>query len=138
MKIAHLLLTSGLQYHLTLKVVRKFVADHILNLLLFFREKILGISCESSARQMIHMKCQILLSLKNTKKKKNKQKKTRKKTQHKMMSSAAVVISTLKVKNTCSQCCNSFRLNQYDVNLIKFSCILATQLFLLLCIYLSF
>ena len=34
--------------------------------LLYFSEKIsLDISCESSARQMIHIKCQVLFSLKN-------------------------------------------------------------------------
>ena len=50
-----------------------------------FSEKIrLVISCESSAKQMIHMKCQVLFSLKNI----NKQIK---------MLSAAVMISTLKV-----------------------------------------
>ena len=36
-------------------------------LLLFFRENKTGISCESSAGQMIHMKCQALFSLKSRK-----------------------------------------------------------------------
>ena len=41
------------------------VADNILNTYLLFAEKMrLGISCESSAGQMIHMKCQALFSLK--------------------------------------------------------------------------
>ena len=52
----------------TLKVLSKIEADNILIfcfflLLLFFRED--SISCESSARQTIHMKCQALFSLKN-------------------------------------------------------------------------
>ena len=57
--------------------------------LFFFFEKIrLGISCEFSARQKIHMKFQVLFSLKNT----NKKKRT--------MLSAAVLITTSKV-NPC-------------------------------------
>ena len=56
---------------------------------LFFRENVfrLGSSCESSARQTIYKKCNSLISLKNTKKQK----------QEKKMSSAAVLITTLKV-----------------------------------------
>ena len=53
----------------------------------FYREKRLVISCESSARQTIHMICQALFSLKSTTKIK--------------MSSAAVVISTLQVTLKC-------------------------------------
>ena len=36
-----------------------------LYLYLFFRENEVWISCESSARQMIHMKCEVLFSLRN-------------------------------------------------------------------------
>ena len=62
----------------------KIVADNIV-FFYYFSEKIkLGISCESSARQMIHMKCQALFSLK---------KKIKIKTE---MLSAAVVISTFR------------------------------------------
>ena len=57
----------------------------------YFSEKTsLDISCESSAKQMIHMKCQDLFSLKNKKKKKIKKK----------LSSAAVVIGALRVKGS--------------------------------------
>ena len=49
-----------------LKVLSKFVADDIWKLILFLKKKTrLDISCESSARQMIHMKYQALFSLKN-------------------------------------------------------------------------
>ena len=65
----------------------KFVAGDIQIFFFFFSEKTsLDISCESSAKQMIHMKCQDLFSLKKKKKKKKK------------MSSAAVVIGALRVK----------------------------------------
>ena len=65
----------------------KFVADDIH---FFFSEKTsLDISCESSAKQTIHMKCQDLFSLKIKKKKKKK------------MSSAVFVTGTLRVKSCC-------------------------------------
>ena len=55
----------------------------------YFSEKIRpGISCELSARQTIHMKCQALFSLKKKKKKKKNQND---------MSSATVVTITFKV-----------------------------------------
>ena len=52
---------------LTFKELSKIVADDNLTflLLLFFRKIRLCISSESSARQTIHMKCQVLCSLKN-------------------------------------------------------------------------
>ena len=47
----------------------KIVAVNILFFYYYFSEKIrLDISCESSARQMIHMKYQALISLKNKEK----------------------------------------------------------------------
>ena len=53
----------------TLKVLSKIVADNILIFLFFccccFFQRRLSISCESSVRQTIHMKCQALVSLKN-------------------------------------------------------------------------
>ena len=51
---------------LTIKVKSKIAVDDILNYFWgYFSKKIkLDISCESSARQMIHMKCQVLFSLK--------------------------------------------------------------------------
>ena len=59
----------------------------ILNFLYHFSEKIiLGILCELSAWQTIHMECQSLVSLKDTKTIK--------------MSSAAVMISALRVKKS--------------------------------------
>ena len=65
----------------------KFVAD---NIHFFFQRKTsLDISCESAAKQTIHMKCEYLFSLKNKKKRKKKEKK---------MLSAAVVIGALRVK----------------------------------------
>ena len=72
---------------LTLKLLSKTVADDILMCLFpFFPEKIrLGSSCESSARQTIHMKYQALFSLK------------KKMYRKKIKMSAAVVISTLRV-----------------------------------------
>ena len=77
--------------YLPLKRQAKFVADDIFFFFFFFPEKTsLDISCESSAKQMIHMKCQDLFSLKNKKKKKK-------------MSSAAVVIDALRVKFCCLQ-----------------------------------
>ena len=58
-------------------------------LLLSFSKKIrLGISCDSSARPTIHMKCEALFSLKNIKKKKKK----------KNQKSAAVVIGALRIR----------------------------------------
>ena len=66
------------------KGLSKTAAEHAYN---YFSEEIrLGISCDSSPSQLIHMKCQALFSLKNTKKKKKKKKMT-----------AVVVISTLRV-----------------------------------------
>ena len=64
------------------KALSKIEADNILNLFYYFSEKIrLGVSCKLSTRQLIHMKCQAVFSLKN------KYKKIK-------MSSATVVIST--------------------------------------------
>ena len=55
----------------------------------YFSEKTSrDISCESSVKQKIHMKCQDMFSLKNKKKK---------------MSSAAVVIGALKVNMSCNE-----------------------------------
>ena len=55
--------------NLNSKALSKIVADGILYLYLFFSAEIKpGISCESSAEQMIHMKCQVLFSLKIKKK----------------------------------------------------------------------
>ena len=71
-------------------MLSKNVADGILTFLFFFfsSEKIkLGITGESSARQMIQMKCQVLFFLKNNLKK------------FKMLS-AAVVISALRITIT--------------------------------------
>ena len=49
---------------LTRKVLIMPAADDILILILYFSEEMrLGISCESSPWQMIHMKCQVLFSL---------------------------------------------------------------------------
>ena len=65
-------------------MLSKIVADDILIICYYFSEKIrLGISCELSARQMIHMKSQVLFSLNIT----NEKKKIK-------MSSAAIVVST--------------------------------------------
>ena len=56
-----LLGVSRLQW---INVLSKTIADKILFFSYYFSEKIiLGISCESSARQTIHRKCQALLSL---------------------------------------------------------------------------
>ena len=51
---------------LTLIAVVQTAADDLLKyIILFFREKLkLDISCESFARQMIHIKCEALFSLK--------------------------------------------------------------------------
>ena len=50
---------------LTLKVLITTAADHILFFYFHFSEKMkLDFSCESSAQQMVHMKCQALFSLK--------------------------------------------------------------------------
>ena len=68
---------------LTLKAPSKLTAEDILNFLFYFLEKIrLIISYELFAKQMIHMKCQDLFSLKIKLKKK--------------MLSAAVVTGALK------------------------------------------
>ena len=51
-----------------LKVLITAAADNSFNfcLCVYFYKKIsLGISCESSANQMIHMKCQVIFSLQN-------------------------------------------------------------------------
>ena len=56
---------------LTLKVLSKIVADNILIYYQFSEKVRLGMSCESSARQM---KCQALISPENKKKKKNNNK----------------------------------------------------------------
>ena len=95
----HLLVTKG--FILTLKA--KFVADGILIFFFFFyfSEKTSpDISCESSAKQMIHMKChQDLLSLKNKKNNKN-------------WSSAAVVIGVLSV-NRDGYTCHFYKGDKY-------------------------
>ena len=50
------------------KVLNKIEADDILIILNYFTEKIrLEISCESSASQMMHMKCPVLFSSKKKK-----------------------------------------------------------------------
>ena len=49
------------------KALDKIVADSILNFFIFQRKTRLNISCELSVRQIIHMKCQALFSLKNVK-----------------------------------------------------------------------
>ena len=69
---------------LTLKAPSK-ICSRRHSLFFYFSEKTsLDISCESSAKQTIHMKCQDLFSLKNNNKKK--------------LSSAAVVIGALRIK----------------------------------------
>ena len=79
---------------LTLKAPNKICSRRHSKFFFFFSEKTsLDISCELSAKQMIHMKCQDLFSLKTKKKQQNKTKKKLKK-----MSSAAVVIGALRVK----------------------------------------
>ena len=72
-------------------MLSRFVADEILKFDCYFSEKIrLDISCELSARQMIHMKYQALFSLKkHTQKNKNNFK----------VSSAVVVISVFRLKD---------------------------------------
>ena len=66
----------------------KFVAAQILYIFFIFSWQIsYDLSCESSAWQMIHMKCQDLFSLKNKKTTKNKKKKN--------VSSIAAVIGAL-------------------------------------------
>ena len=50
----------------------KFVVDDILKIFVFSEKTSLDISCESSAKQTIHMKFQDLFSLKNREKKKKK------------------------------------------------------------------
>ena len=69
--------------YLTLKAPSKIAAD---NAFIFFFKKIrLDVSCESSAKQRIHMKYQALFFQKNNKK-------------YSRLSSAAVLIGPLKVK----------------------------------------
>ena len=73
---------------LTLKVPSKICSRrHSKNVFYFSEKTSLDISCELSAKQMIHMKCQDLFSLKNNKKK-NKKK----------LLSAVVVTGALRVK----------------------------------------
>ena len=62
-----LLLCIRSSWHLNLEARSKFVADDILKFSYFSKKIRLGISCESSAMQMVHMNCPVLLSLKNTK-----------------------------------------------------------------------
>ena len=51
---------------LTLQMLITTAADNSLIFFFYFSEKKrLDISCESSAKQMIHMKCQVLFCLKN-------------------------------------------------------------------------
>ena len=53
---------------LTLKALSRFVADDIPKpIVIFLENTTFDISCESSAKQMIHMKFQVLFSLKNKK-----------------------------------------------------------------------
>ena len=81
----HNSLTLLMQNKLTLKAPSKICSRRHSNF--YFLEKTsLDISCESSAKQTIHMKCQDLFSLKKNLKK---------------LLSAAVVVGTLKVKITC-------------------------------------
>ena len=55
-------------YNLTLKALITTAADDILNYCFHVSDKIrLGISCESSAKQTIHMECQVLFCMKNKK-----------------------------------------------------------------------
>ena len=76
------------QKFLTHKAPSKICSRRHSKFFFYFLEKTsLAISCESSAKQTIHMKCQDLFSLKNKKKIKNKK-----------LSSAAVVIGALRVK----------------------------------------
>ena len=67
-------------------VANDIQADDILFFIIIFQRNKTGISCESSARQMILMKCQALFSLKSRKIDKDK------------MLSAVVVSSILRVK----------------------------------------
>ena len=99
---------------LTLKAPSKICSRQHSKFFLYFSEKTnLDISCESSAKSMIHMKCQDLFSLKKKKKKKKKKKLF-----------AAVVIGALRV-NIYSFCL----IRQYyrhvsctpDINIITLS-----------------
>ena len=56
----------GMSIFVTFKCLAKFVADDILSFCYFSKKISLDISGESSAWQMIHMKCQDLFSMKNT------------------------------------------------------------------------
>ena len=77
---------------LTVKASSKTAADDILFFFHYFSEKIrLDISCELSARQTVHMKCQALFPLKNTFKKNFN------------MSSAAAVTEDLRFKHSTVQ-----------------------------------
>ena len=74
-------------------MLSRFVADEILKFDCYFSEKIrLDISCELSARQMIHMKYQALSSLKKTTTQKQNKNNFK-------VSSAVVVISALRLKD---------------------------------------
>ena len=55
---------------ITVKALSKIAADdNVIVSIIIYQTKIrLGIPCESSARQTIHMKCQFLFSPKNTRK----------------------------------------------------------------------
>ena len=65
-------LCSSNCFLLTLKApVTTAADDNFFNFFYFTEKTSLVISCESSAWQMIHMKCQDLFSLKKKKKKKN-------------------------------------------------------------------
>ena len=96
-----------LTVHLTLKAPSKICSRR--HSIFFFREKSLDISCESSAKQTIHMKCQYLFSLKNKNKK---------------MSSAAVVVCALRLKNaknyTMPQICRKWWRIEKKYNYHKF------------------
>ena len=70
---------------LTLKATRKICSRRHSDFFFFSEKTSLEISCESSAKQTIHMKYQDLFSLKNKKKRK-------------ILSSVAVVIGALRVK----------------------------------------
>ena len=66
-------MTCSVNVSLTLKAPSKICSRQhsFFFFFFFFREKSLDISCESSAKQTIHMKCQDLFSLKIKKNKRN-------------------------------------------------------------------
>ena len=86
------------------------MSDDIQNFFyLFFQRKQVNISCESSAKQTIHLKCQDLFCLKKKKK----------------MSSAAVVIGTLRVSlDFCCTCISMISDLGLQVSVCSFVCVL--------------